>query len=189
MIRDYWFFFLPICQKLENNKDGYRFNCLKEVLLQENMTVQINILKQPILNMPSDILNKSEISITETIESSEQLQKLLFSINDLSICPGVNNITNKINELGYNEAFKDVCDIWRHRKCLLLVPFMSQKCKFCSSIRNSLNQKHRRTKVIKSVKKIKLTLSNETKQKKLMLLRKKYYKTEKAKKRAEKCVN
>ncbi|XP_018366598.1 PREDICTED: uncharacterized protein LOC108763454 [Trachymyrmex cornetzi] len=52
-------FFLPKCDKLENYKDEYTFNCLKEVFLQEDMTIRINILKQPVLNI---LLDRSDIS-------------------------------------------------------------------------------------------------------------------------------
>lgn len=179
-------FFLPICQKLENDKDEYTFNCFKEVFLREDMTLQINILKQPILNVPSDI---SIMPITKTVESKEQLQELLFSVNNFNICSGVDNVMNKIQELEYSEAYKDVCGTWRHKKCLLLVSFISKKCKFCSTVRNSLTQKRRRMKIIKSPKRIKLTLPTMIKQNKLLLLRKKYYKAEKAKKRAKYVAN
>jgi len=58
-------------------------------------------------------------------------------------------------------------------------------CKFCSNIKDVLNRKRRRVKITKCDKRITLSnLSTENK-KKLLLLRNKYYKTEKAKKRAK----
>lgn len=125
--------------------------------------------------------------ITKTIENKEQLEELLLCINNVNICPGVDNLTNKIEELEYSEVYKDVCGTWRHKKCLLLLPFSSQKCNFCSIVRKSLNQKRRRINIMKSAenKRIKLNLPTAIKQKKLLLLRKKYYKAEKAKKRAK----
>ncbi|KYN17225.1 hypothetical protein ALC57_10444 [Trachymyrmex cornetzi] len=146
-------FFLPKCDKLENYKDEYTFNCLKEVFLQEDMTIRINILKQPVLNI---LLDRSDISvtpITNTVENIEELQELLFFVDNLKICPGINISMNEIEKLGYTKAYKDIYGTLRHRKCLFLVSLILSKCKFCSSVRNSLNQKRRRLKLIKCAKK------------------------------------
>lgn len=72
------------------------------------------------------------------------------------------------------------------KKCTLIISHLLKICKFCSNIKKSLQRKHRRAKMVKSMKRIRLSATTTTtthNKKKLLLLRKKYYKTEKAKKR------
>ncbi|XP_025154000.1 uncharacterized protein LOC112588407 [Harpegnathos saltator] len=167
-------FFLATCNKIENYNDRYSFNPIKEVILKEDMTLQINVLKQPVLNIPS------HIQIYNNINRIELLQETLFSFDSLDICCGTNK--SEIKDVEYNEAFKDINGIWRHKKCLLL---SSQKCKFCAIANKSINQKYRRRKIMKSIKRIKIAVSKTEKQKKILLLRKRYYKAQKAKNRAK----
>lgn len=144
-------FFLPICYKIDNYEDKYSLNSIKEVILKENMTLQINILKQHILNIPS------HLRIHNNINNIDQLKETLFSFDSLHICPGpgVDNI-NEMEDVEYNQAFKDICGRWRYRKCLLFSLFNLEKSKFCSIITKSINQKYRCKKIMKSIKKIKI---------------------------------
>lgn len=70
-------FFLPICNKIHNYTDGYTITSVKEIIVQENMMLQINILKQLICNILTGI------QVPNVVENIEQLQELLFSINNL----------------------------------------------------------------------------------------------------------
>jgi len=129
-------FFLPMCTKLDKYEDRYLFNSIKKVILKEDMTLQINILKQSIQNIPS------YLQIYNNINNMNQLQETLFSIDNVHICPGVDKI-NKIENVEYNEVFKDINDTYRHKKCLLFSSSNFEKCKFCSIVKKSVNQKYR----------------------------------------------
>lgn len=141
------------------------------------MTLQICVLRQPVLNIPS------HIRIHNNINSIDQLQETLFSFDNLRICCGANN--SKIEGAEYNEAFKDINGTWRHKNCLLFSSFDLEKCKFCSIVKKSVNQKYRRTKAMKSIERIKIAVPTTEKQNKILLLRKKYYKAQKTKNRAK----
>lgn len=162
-------FFLATCKKLKNHESIYSFNSIKEVILKDDMTLQINILKQPVLNLPSSI------QLYNTINSIDQLQEILFSVNNLYICCGANESQNYIENVEYNEAFKDISDTWRHKKCILFSTSKLDKCKFCAVIQKSVKQKSRRAEKTKSIKNSKINRTLQ-KQKKIVLLRKKYYK-------------
>jgi len=142
-------FFLPTCNKIDNYEDRYSFNSIKEVILKEDMTLQISILKQCVVSLPS------HLRIHKNINDTDQLEETLFSFNSLHICPGIDdiedNVDNKIEDIGYNEVFKDICGTWRHKKCLLFSLFYLERCKFCSIVKKSIYQKYRRKKVIKSI--------------------------------------
>ncbi|XP_071652308.1 uncharacterized protein [Temnothorax longispinosus] len=178
-------FFIATCNKMENYEDKYSFNPFKEVLLKENMTIQLNILRQPInmLNIPP------HIRIHENINSIDELQETLFSFDNASICCGADNSNNVIESVEYNEAYEDICGTWRHKKCLLFSSFNSKKCTFCSVMKKSINQKHRRMKIVKLIKRIKITVPITEKQEKILLIRKRYYKAQKAKNRAKYIIN
>lgn len=117
-------------------RDRYLFNLIKEFIVKEDMTLQINVLKQVNIS--------SQIQIYSKINSIEQLQEILFSFDSLYICCGASK--SKIEEMEYSEAFKDINGTWRHKKCLLL---SSKKCKFCTIVKRSINQKYRRRKLMK----------------------------------------
>lgn len=128
-------FFLPTCNTIENYKDRYTINPFKEIILKENMTLEINVLKKPVTNMPSDM------QIYGTIENVEQLRESLFSVDSHNICLGIVNITNEIEDVAQNLAFKDICGRWRHKECLLLIPHLLEVCNFCSEIKDSFTEK------------------------------------------------
>nr|XP_012233220.1 PREDICTED: uncharacterized protein LOC105678444 [Linepithema humile] len=128
-------FFLPTCSTIENYKDRYTINPFKEVILKENMTLEINILKKPVTNMPLDM------QIHGTIENVEQLRESLFSVDSHNICLGVVNIANEIEDHVQDLAFKDICGRWRHKECLLLIPHLLEVCNFCSGIKDTFAQK------------------------------------------------
>jgi len=48
-------FYLPMVSIIKNFESGYNVYAQKEVILNENMLLKINILKQPIINIPLDI--------------------------------------------------------------------------------------------------------------------------------------
>ncbi|XP_039306121.1 uncharacterized protein LOC120357987 [Solenopsis invicta] len=170
-------FYLPMVSTIKNYEDKCNIYLQKEVILKENMLLEINILKQPIIiDIPFDV------QIHNIIESVEQLKETLFSVNNLNVCLGAVNVTNEIEEIGYDLAYKDISGTWRHKKCTLIISHLLKICKFCSNIKNSLRRKHYRTK-IKSLKRIRLSATTTQNEKKLLLLRKKFYKAEKTKKR------
>lgn len=123
-------FFLPTCSIIENYEDRYTINPFKEVILKENMTLEINILKQPVTNMPPDI------QIHSTIENVEQLKESLFSVDSHNICSGIVNIADEIEDPVQNLVFKDIYGRWRHKECLLLISHLLEVCNFCSSIKD-----------------------------------------------------
>lgn len=175
-------FFLLTCNQIDNYINRYTLNSLKDIVLQENMTSQINILNQPIISIPSNM----QISVIENIK---QLQELLFSLDNVNICIGANDDARDIENLDYNLAYKDICNTWRHKKCLLILPdSLKNICKFCSNMKKSLNRKHLRKKS-NSVKRIRIILPNAEKRRKLLALQYKYNKTEKARKRATYVAN
>lgn len=168
-------FFLPTCNKIDNYINRYTLNSLKDIVLQENMTLQINILNQPIISMPSNM----QIPVIENIK---QLQELLFSLDNVDICIGANDVTRDIENLDYNLAYKGICNTWRHKKCLLILPDSSKNiCKFCSIMKKSLTRKRLRKKS-NSIERIRIILPNAEKRRKLLALQYKYHKTEKARK-------
>ncbi|KYN13651.1 hypothetical protein ALC57_14164 [Trachymyrmex cornetzi] len=128
-------FFLPKYNLINDHENKYTFNAVKEVVLTKNMKLEVTVLKQPIIHILSDM------QIHNTIENIEQLKESLFSVDNFNICLGAINIANDIEHLGYNLAFKDICNTWRHNKCLLLIPQSSKTCKFCLNIKSSLNKK------------------------------------------------
>ncbi|KYN07063.1 hypothetical protein ALC62_01978 [Cyphomyrmex costatus] len=177
-------FFLPKYNLINGHENKYTFNAVKEVVLKENMMLEVTVLKQPLIHILPDM------QIHNTIENIEQLKESLFSVDNFNICLGAINIANDIEYLGYSLAFKDICNTWRHNKCLLLIPQSLKTCKFCLNIKSSLNKKKSRMKTVKVVKRIRLSKRSESliiteNQKKLLLLRKRYYKAEKIKKRSK----
>ncbi|KAL0105522.1 hypothetical protein PUN28_016886 [Cardiocondyla obscurior] len=118
-------FFLPTCNKIKSNNSLYSFYSIKEVILKNDMRIQVNVLKQPILNLPSSIFYCP-------INSIDQLQK--------------NIICFYIEKIGYNEAFKDISDTWRHKKCSIISTITEDKCQFCAIVQKSIHQKRRREK-------------------------------------------
>lgn len=88
---------------IKNYEDKCNIYLQKEVILKENMLLEINILKQPIIiDIPFDV------QIHNIIESVEQLKETLFSVNNLNVCLGAVNVTNEIEEIGYDLAYKDI---------------------------------------------------------------------------------
>jgi len=123
-------FFLPMCTKLDKYEDRYLFiYSIKEVILKEDMTLQINILKQSIQNIPS------HLQIYNNINNMNQLQETLFFIDNVHICPVVDNI-NKIENVGYNEVFKDINDTWRHKNVYYFHHPIYKNVNFVPSSRN-----------------------------------------------------
>jgi hypothetical protein len=173
-------FFSPTCNLINSLENRYTFYALKEVVLKEDMTLQVNVLKQPIKNIPLNV------KIHNTIENIEKLKDSLFSVDNLNICSGAINVTNDIEEFGHSFAVKDICNTDRHKECLILIPQSLKTCKFCLNIKFSLNRKRRRTKTVTAIKRIRLSKSPViAENKKKLLLRKKYYKAEKMKKRTK----
>lgn len=88
--------------------------------------------------------------------------------------------------MGHTAAFQDIDGTWRHKKCLLLLSTL-KICKFCINVKNSLKRKHYRVQMMKKLKRIKFPIStcNQQYQQKLILLQKRYYRAEKARKRAK----
>ncbi|XP_071579404.1 uncharacterized protein [Temnothorax nylanderi] len=175
-------FYVPMVNALKNSENKYSVYSQKEVVLKENMELEVNILKQSVAAFPFDI------QIHNTIKSIEQLRETLYSINNFNVCLGANNITNEIEEIGYHLTYKDISGIWRHNKCPLILSHLEKKCKFCSNVKKSVQRKVRRTKIIKSMKKIRVS-TNTQNEKKILLLRNKYYKAEKARKRSKYVAN
>ncbi|XP_071554586.1 uncharacterized protein, partial [Temnothorax nylanderi] len=141
-------FYLPMVSTIKNYEDKCIIYLQKEVILKENMLLEINILKQPII----DIIDiPFDLQIHNIIESVEQLKETLFSVNNLNVCLGAVNVSNEIEEIGYDLAYKDISGMWRHKKCRLIISYLLKICKFCSNIKNSLRRKHRRTKMVKSL--------------------------------------
>jgi len=108
------------------------------------------------------------------------LEETLFSINNLNICLGA-NVANEIEEIGYDLAYKD-SGMWTHKKCTLIISHLLKICKFCSNMKNSLKRKYLSNEK-DSIKRIRLLATTVQSKQKLLSLRKKYYKIEKAKKR------
>lgn len=117
-------FFLPVCNIIKDYEDRYTMCPQKEVILKENLILNVNILKQPIIDFPSNV------RICNNVESVKQLEDTLFTVSGLNICPGVNNIPN---EIGYYLAYKDIFDTWRNNNCPLIISNTLKMCEFCSN--------------------------------------------------------
>ncbi|KAL0103722.1 hypothetical protein PUN28_017764 [Cardiocondyla obscurior] len=117
-------FFLPTCKKIKSNNSLYSFYSIKEVILKDDMRIQVNVLKQPILNLPSFIFYCP-------INGIDQLEKILFAVDNFYICCGANESQVYIEKIGYNEAFKGIKD----------------KCQFCAIVQKSIHQK-RQNKIV-----------------------------------------
>ncbi|KYN18144.1 hypothetical protein ALC57_09545, partial [Trachymyrmex cornetzi] len=141
-------FFLPKYNLINDHENKYTFNAVKEVVLTENMKLEVTVLKQFIIYILPDMQIHNTIENIEQLKESHRaltlsnsLKESLFSVDNFNICLGAINIANDIEHLGYNLAFKDICNTWRHNKCLLLIPQSSKTCKFCLNIKSSLNKK------------------------------------------------
>lgn len=174
-------FFLQTHGKLKNT-NRYTVYSKKEVILNENMNIEINIMKQPLTDF-------SNIQICQNIETLEQLTESLFLVHNFNTCSGI--VNNRITDLGHREAFKDAYDTWRHKKCQLVISKELKICKFCKNVIHSLNRKHSRRTIVKKLERIKFDTSLHCTdyKKKLSLLQRKYYRAEKARKRSKYVAN
>lgn len=173
-------FFEPQCVKIDNCDNRYSVESIREVLLCEDMTLQVTVLKRPI--KISELAEATKIS--ERIGKIEELQDTLFAIDSFNVCKGPVNLQGKtIENSNYSAAYKDVTGTWRHKQCSLLLPHESI-CSFCAKIPKSINRKRRRLQKRGIVKRIKLTLPSHQ-QGQIAALRSRMYKAKKAAMRSE----
>lgn len=173
-------FFEPQCLKLPNSDNRYTTESVREVLLFEDMTFQVNILKRPV-----HVAQFAEVAeIGERVNCIEQLQNALFIIGSFNVCQGATGMQTMHNEtiVDYSAALQDVSGTWRHKECPLLLPH-ENVCPFCAKMKKAVNRKRRRIETRGfQTKRVRVSMPSH---RQISLLRNRMYRAQKTSKRLE----
>lgn len=142
---------------------------LKEVIVDENLKIQINILGKSI--------DAQEHNIGSVVNSIEMLQNIIFDIHSMKICQGC-LLPEDLRSMQCNVIETDCTNIVRHKKCSLLS--INTQCTFCTAVKRTLIRRKQRinTNIVK-----KQSIFSQQKKDKVKKLKNKVQRVKKQKQR------
>ena len=170
---------VQFCQFLPRMENGMiQPACTKQVLIDENLEINILIMRQQVEKDKPDIRK-------EPLKCIEDLEVLLKIVNSWRLCSGIASSNDETNEVKVSTIHQDKEGVWRSDQCSLFLPGTTRNgcCEKCRDGKRVIARKILRMKECSQLKRLYVSLT-EPQQRKLNEMRKEIRSLRKLKDRA-----